>query len=818
MAIGTVLDVEPNVYVLGMRRLICLARTSTPLLEARGVIHHNPERASEARSLGPETSQDPDSPSVSVLGLEPQRRARGRAGLTHGLLVLALAACNDGSAEGGGETGDGGSDGVDVTSGESSESTGDSTTDGETDTGDECPSDLLCGTPALCCAIGDACLQGECVPACESGIYCDEGCCAAEQVCLADMCESPGGPCEDSFDCEVDEFCEPTLNLCLPQPEGGPACTVEPRAAAFAPIEEWSWTGSPILPAYDQVLSMPLVGDLLGDETPEVVIVTHDTGDGACDTGHAYLRALDGSSGLDVWAANAEAFTDLGRVALCRTPALGDIDGDDSIDLVAHAFGGGLIAFEGDGSIKWTSTMQDGVTPYQGYFAGVAAIAIADMDADGQAEIVSGGVILDSSGRLISGLGLGELGANGLFGGNTVIADVDDDGLQEVVSGSFAHELDGSVLWSNGAADGYTAIADLDGDSLPELVVTSANFARVHDAGTGALLASFDMPGVGNGGPPTIDDFNGDGLLDFASAVGDSYTVFTFMEPATIDVLWSVPTLDVSSSRTGSSIFDFEGDGAAEVLYNDECYMRVYDGTTGEVLLEFASSSGTAAQYPIAVDVDGDNNTELVVVSDDWYQLAGITPGCPSYVGDEQLRHGVFVYGDSNDRWVRTRKIWNQHTYHITNVLADGSIPQFEPDSWGPEGFNNYRVSTPGNGVFNAADLQVDLAVSLLRACPEAVTLRATVRNEGSQGVPAGVAVEFFRGADDSGELVASAQTTNVLLPGQSEIVQVNAPLVGAPPHAFFVRVDAETPGEIEECREDNNSAAIDDVSCPNIG
>jgi hypothetical protein len=424
-----------------------------------------------------------------------------------------------------------------------------------------------------------------------------------------------------------------------------------------------------------------LVVDLDKDGTPEVVLVTHDTGDGACDTGHAYLRVLDGKTGQEKWPEAIEAYSDAGRVALCRTPAIADIDGDGKPDIVAPRFGGGLIAFRADGSILWTSTKADGTTPYTGYLAALATVSIADMNADGSPEIVVGGLIFDAQGTLKRARASSSLGNNGFGGPNTIVADVDGDGVMDVVSGTKAYRLDGSALWTNGMADGYTAIADFDGDGAPELVVISQGNARVHDASTGALLAALDMPGVGAGGPPTVADFNGDGHGDFASAVGDSYTIFTFAklpQPA-ISVLWSVPTLDVSSSRTGSSVFDFEGDGFPEVLYSDECYLRAYDGKTGTVLFQLANSSGTAAQYPIAVDVDGDHNTELVVVADDKYQLAGITPGCPTYANGEKLRHGVFVYGDKHDKWVRTRKVWNQHSYHISNINADGTLPSPEP-------------------------------------------------------------------------------------------------------------------------------------------
>ena len=47
--------------------------------------------------------------------------------------------------------------------------------------------------------------------------------------------------------------------------------------------------------------------------------------------------------------------------------------------------------------------------------------------------------------------------------------------------------------------------------------------------------------------------------------------------------LWRMPVIDASSRRTGSSVFDFEGDGVAEVVYADEETLWVFDGSTGSV-------------------------------------------------------------------------------------------------------------------------------------------------------------------------------------------------------------------------------------------
>ena len=58
-----------------------------------------------------------------------------------------------------------------------------------------------------------------------------------------------------------------------------------------------------------------------------------------------------------------------------------------------------------------------------------------------------------------------------------------------------------------------------------------------------------------------------------------------------VTLKWQSTTQDGSSNVTGSSVFDFEGDGKAEVVYNDECYFRVYNGADGMVLFETPSSS-----------------------------------------------------------------------------------------------------------------------------------------------------------------------------------------------------------------------------------
>ena len=85
-------------------------------------------------------------------------------------------------------------------------------------------------------------------------------------------------------------------------------------------------------------------------------------------------------------------------------------------------------------------------------------------------------------------------------------------------------------------------------------------------------------------------------------------------------------------------------------------------------------------ERPIAV-IDNDGSAEIVVVS------------C-MYIGVPSPT--VQVIRDKQDRWIQARRIWNQHTYHVTNVREDGTIPKFEAPSW--KQLNTFRTNSQIEG------------------------------------------------------------------------------------------------------------------------
>lgn len=773
------------------------------------------------------------------------------------LVCFAGAACGDSSTsseDASGGTGidptlDPGSTGVDETGSTDPTSGADGTSTGGVST---CET-VLCGPANTCCAGDEDCVGDVCLPSCASGVRCGDDldiCCGDAQVCLAGSCEDAGEPCVDSFDCGEGNFCEPTLEQCLPQLDPV-ECELQPEFEDIALSLEWSFEDH-------EVISIPIVADLDGDGAPEVVVNLTQQAEQGWSGGN--IVVLDGRTGaikLEVpHDPTNGSYGSHGR----STVGVTDVNGDGLPDIIyagrTETGGSPIVAIDSAGTLLWTS--RDSAGAVQRFSVENGAPSFANFDADPEAEIVFGAAMLDNDGLMVwnEGGNGAPFGTNaGYTGGISAIADLDGDGRPEVVSGAQAWSVDWTVvagapsvtvtpLWDAGIDDGYPAIADVDLDGNPEVIVVGNGQVTVLEGESGLLWCGIDpsqaacvanaalrtgpilIPGDGRGGPPTIADFDGDGRPEIATAGGSSYTVYDLFRegeiiagpsnPALGDIFerWSQVTQDQSSNATGSSVFDFQGDGAAEVIYGDECFMRVYDGSTGQVLAEERMSSATIHEYPLVVDVDDDGNSEILVVAND------NAAGCDAIEGYEE-RRGVFVFGDMFDRWVGTRRVWTSHAYHVTNTTSAGNAPPVELDNWTQPSLNNYRQNVQGSGVFNAPDLEVDLQAELSLCSQSALLMVATVRNAGALGVPAGVEVTLFIGTDTSGEAVGTQTTPVPLLPGQTTEISWEVPIEAAgQPMDFFVAVDGEdaADGSVEECNEENNDSLSLDAECPVAG
>ncbi|MBX7078174.1 MAG: VCBS repeat-containing protein [Nannocystaceae bacterium] len=443
-------------------------------------------------------------------------------------------------------------------------------------------------------------------------------------------------------------------------------CTEHSPPDSFEPDVQWSWDGPG---AERESLVTPLVVNLTDDnadgeidlcDIPDIVVtVTQFPNDG-----HIYV--LDGASG-------SEHMMIPTAVTWSINPAVGDIDGDGIPEIVAATgpgFGGpsALIAFEHDGSVKWQNPTT--ISHSQG-----GAITLADLDNDGDVEISMDRVLVDHQGNTITTLAETQVADN--F--TTVAADLDGDGDLEVVIGPNAYHHDGSVYFSNPQLErGFAQVANLDGDAQPEVLITSYAGITVLDH-TGAVVAQNQAPGGGFSWfrPATVHDFDGDNVSEVATSSANSYVMFE----SDFTVGWSAVVAD-GSGWAGGTAFDFDGNGVAEAMYADETNLWVFDGA-GQPLLSVPRSAKTLSEYPVVADVDNDGSAEIVVVSDSGFQNMQTAPT-------------VQVIRDVRDRWIQARRIWNQHTYHVTNVLEDGRIPMMEKPWW--NNLNTFRTNSQIEG------------------------------------------------------------------------------------------------------------------------
>ncbi|MCB9602343.1 MAG: hypothetical protein H6724_11675 [Sandaracinus sp.] len=702
----------------------------------------------------------------------------------------------------------------------------------------------LCG--GVCCGGADqACVADRCVLDCGAREACGEGaaaaCCAEGDLCYLGACRTPGAVCTRTTDCEDGEYCEATVGRCLPRATEGEACEYMPPVEELRITEEWHWppaAGPAVFATHDQVMMAPMVanltdddgdGDVDRDDVPDVVFHTFTGND---YWGNGILRAVSGDDGRELWPAPG---SDPGyRTTPGGEVAIGELVAESpGPEIAACSFSvrsntpGHLLLIAADGSLLRRFDTAPNDVP-----CGFDAPALADLDGDGTPEIVVRYLVAHADGTVRR---LSE--TTGATFPYLTVANVDADPDLEIVGGDRAYDPDGTLVWIRDGSDGepalgsgYVAIADLDLDGDPELIrIGGGKFIMALDARTGATLwgpidinppemaaviASVDAarpsPGAG-GGPPTIANFDDDPNPEIAFAGGFAYVIFEHDGTRK----WYRETVDRSSRQTGSSIFDFEGDGVAEVLYNDERSFRVYRGPDGVTMQERCSTSGTLREYPIVVDVDNDDHAEVVLMSNNYAFTC--SDGSPS-------RTGITVFGHPDNQWVRTRRIWNQHTYHVTNVDEDGRIPAREANNWTTPGLNNFRQNVQPDGLFDAPDLVlVDLNASTA-GCPTEIRLTVRVLNAGRSGAPAGIPVTFYD-VTDARTRLGRVTTTRALLPGESELVTLVPPFAvpaGMTDAIFQFAATVNAPddeplGGLNECRPANNDAGPIDASCPLI-
>ncbi|MDR1335425.1 MAG: FG-GAP-like repeat-containing protein [Tannerella sp.] len=602
---------------------------------------------------------------------------------------------------------------------------------------------------------------------------------------------------------DADLGCTQTLSRIhhkLPDNISDAACYVEP------PAQPWSIN---LHLEYDTVFCQhpPLVGDLDGDGYPDLFLL--DIVGTGTPKNFVILKGPDFDAPVrhttDNLLTSSEA---IARVKWDSTK--------DSTILIVTTTAHRLKAYSINGDLLWTGST-DVFNPAYSTVAIARAIGFADFNSDGYAEVYVGNQVFDAvtglelcnGGSDNRGLTLYSNAANGLF---SVAADVTGDRRLELCAGNQVYEVsinsrtdpslnsmtvirqvtpeyNSSPLHSDGA----TVIADFDSDGELEILVqTQASATAVGTTGylyiwkpsTEQVLAVHELSDAQARNVPFVGDINGDGKVEIVVLTSRGSArfmrAFALAGNGTLNQLWRIDHTD-SSGSTGLTLFDFNQDGIAEIVYRDETQLRIINGSlkshiTGEDTVKVydlyatPAYSGTTYEYAVVADVDGDGHAEIITTS-------ATDPDNRSSDINAILR----IYkGDAEHPWAPARKVWNQYLYSAVNINEDLTVPryQFNPATFFPgdggtpiQPYNNFLQQQT---VLSAKGTPLWLTPDALPAEPptfsysgDSLLISLKLTNAGDASLTAPFYVSAYKNTE-TGACMATDSCMTVINPGET--------------------------------------------------
>ena len=531
-----------------------------------------------------------------------------------------------------------------------------------------------------------------------------------------------------------------------------------------------------------------------------------------------------------------------------------------------------LYAYDAQGTQLWQSnatfaTQYNESTP-------LPSVSFADFNHDGWAEIYIGADIYDAATGVLLCRASGNKGYSGrtwstqnnvyhtiaadlcgdynleLAVGNTIYA-VDIQSrtdfnanqmtvVREVPSSAMKMEDNSSIPFS----DGNTYLADMNLDGRLDVLVMNVDqpnrvlYLYVWDVETQSIICSKKIGNTRKFGTPQIGDINQDGYDEIcfitgtysAHSTGSNDLIYALQynpqnSNGAMDVFWTTPHSD-NSACTGLTLFDFNQDGIAELIYRDRFNLRIINGSlihhqTGEALTQpydmavSPCGSATGIEYPLVVDVDLDGEAEIVV--------GGAT-------SETDFGH-LYIFNSSGEPWAPARKVWNQYMYNVTNVNEDLTIPQYlfnnatvftDPEGVVRRPFNNFQqqatsIDQYGRPFYAVPDVAIGSSASL-QMTSDNLTLAFSYCNIGDNALNAPYIVTIF--ANTYGGDTVCTVTMNESLPVDScvvnEILLPISVLCGFPNlDSLVIAVNCAGTGIAQngeqqpECDTTNNTAAV---------
>jgi|GEM_PF-2083963 len=637
-------------------------------------------------------------------------------------------------------------------------------------------------------------------------------------------------------------------------------CFVDPEAKTFTIREAITFPNA-------HTMSTPLVADLNGDGSPEIIVPRMFSAGQPWYSNGFVIANVSANTSREILTVN---FSTHGQ-----SVAIADVDKDGTAEIfVQSAVDSRIYCYNPTGAGSAKAGFTTTVATNEHYI-----ISIADINNDGIPELIAGPYIFNArTGALILQMvlepdgnafgnphslvknGGGGLAYNGYYY-MPVVGDIDGDGVLEIAAGSTIYHPNitnpnnttgntytkkkvitaGQPASFRNYLNGPTVLVDFDKDGQLDVCVLGYSSTTITANSTAVTVQFYawnprTQEVIGHAANtitspnftiPYVGDLDGNGYPDFAFATGLStvgMTSYQYNKTEATKVKQG-PVKPAFAETAGFTLFDFNQDGKSEIVYRGNSQFFIVDGATlNNVSSPTPAWSGTVAEYPIVADVDNDGQAEII-----------LTRAFAQWNGSNNMQGVLAVYKSNNsaEPWAPARKVWNQWAYNSVYINEDMSVPKrpINPATIFPgkdelfdtsddiQPFNGFLMqqtllSKYGAPVFLTPDAVIDASLSSSSVSGNSVTVTVGIINDGDAILGPPIYVTLYRNSISTANILKTDSGNIQIHPGDTGYVTVTIPditIYNPAPVNIIVRINdngVKFPYQ-PECKDNNNEMTI---------